>query len=152
MYVKAWPRSRANAPLTSAEPRTDYNFRHASLQTTAPPHPLRAGVVCFVFGRGHGVFLGGTQGHRTGVYQRRHGQTGGGRRHGQCRTQPCTDGLRLVYACGFAACALFGVMGSTIASLPCPAACCSGTYCVGYRAATALSRTSRTLSISIFPA
>ena len=148
MCVKVWPRSRANARPTSAEPRTDYNIRYASLQTTAPPHPLRAGLVCFVVGRGHGVFLGGAQGYRAGVYQRRHAQTGDIGRHGQRRTQSWAVGLRLVSAHGFTACALRGAIGSGFASLPCPAACCSGAYCVGHRAAAAFSRAARTLNIN----
>jgi len=148
MCTKAWRPSKPSDPRISAEPRTDYNFCYASLQTTAPPHPLRAGVVCFVFGCGHGVFLGGAQGYRAGVYQRRHAQTGDIGRHGQRRTQPWAAGLRLVSAHGFTACALRGAIGSGFASLPCPAACCSGAYCVGHRAAAAFSRAARTLNIN----
>ena len=44
-------------------------------------------------------------------------------------------------------CALYSATCSTFSPLPRPAACCSGAYCVGYRAAAAFSRTSRTLNL-----
>lgn len=143
MCTKAWTHSKPSAHLISADLRSVYNFSHANFQTSAPPRPLRAGVVCFVFGCGHGVFFGGAQSHRDGVYQWRHAENRGFGWQRQRSRQPRANGLRLMCPHGFATCAMHGATCSSFSSRPCPAACCSGAYRVDHRAAAAVSRPAR---------
>ena len=116
------------------------------LSTSSFSRPLCAGVVCFVIRCSLGFAMGFTHIHGDGVHHRWCHETCICRRRRRYCYISTKHGLRSLYAGRICTGTCRASIYQAFATVACPEAHCSGSYCCGHCAAITFSRASRTLN------